>query len=164
VFRLSLLLAAGSLCACAGPGGLFATGDTDDTDWTAYAADVYARPAAERQVLRTDAANAYVEQGGADAALRLAIVTATPDASEQDFGAALDLLDEAEAGLGDSDGKGDGDAASLAFIALLRPLLLTLQSQRSALAAESLTRQSLEEQLEELKALEETLNASAADR
>lgn len=147
-------LAAAALAACAGTGGLFSNG----RDWPAFAADVYAMPAADRETLQAATASEHAADGGADAALRLAILTATPDASEQDFGAALDLLDSAEAGLGDSDG------ASRDFIAFFRPLVLALQSQRSELAAETLERQSLEQQIEELKALEEALNAGRAQR
>jgi hypothetical protein len=154
VLKPCLLLALGSLAACAGSGGLLA----GRGDWPAYAAEVYALQAPERLARQAEAASEYAEQGGADRAIRLAILTGNPDASEQDFGVALDLLDEAEAGLGAR------NAESRQFIAFLRPLLLALQSQRTALAAESLLREALEEQLEELKTLEETLNASATDR
>jgi hypothetical protein len=160
MLRLVLPLAAASTllgaCASSGTGVFGARGK----DWPGYAAAIYAMPAAERQALQTEAANHYAERGGADAAIRLAILTATPDASLQDLGAALDLLDQAETGLG----GGAGDAESRGFIAFLRPLLLTLQAQRSALAAESLARQSVEEQLEALKALEESLNANDGNR
>ena len=110
-------------------------------------------PADERETLQAATAREHAADGGADAALRLAILTATPDASAQDFGAALDLLDSAEADPGGSDGR------SRDFIAFFRPLVLALQTQRSELAAESLSRQALEAQIEELKALEEALNA-----
>ena len=152
--RLSLLLATLSLGACAATGGLFASG----RDWPAFAADVYAMPAADRETLQAATAREHAADGGPDAALRLAILTATPDASEQDLGAALDLLDIAEAELGDKDGKGRD------FIAFFRPLVLALQARSSELATESLERQALEQQLEELKALEEALNAGRADR
>jgi hypothetical protein len=95
--------------------------------------------------------------GEPDIAIRLAILTATPDASEQDLGAALELLDEAEAAL-----RGEPDSRD--FIAFFRPIVMALQAQSAALATESLTRQSLEAQLEELKALEESLNDGAANR
>ena len=65
----------------------------------------------------------------------------------------LVALDSAEADPGGSDGR------SRDFIAFFRPLVLALQTQRSELAAESLSRQALEAQIEELKALEEALNA-----
>ena len=147
-------LAASSLGACAGAGGLFSNG----RDWPAFAADVYAMPAADRETLQAATAREHSADGGPDAALRLAILTATPDASEQDFGAALELLDGAEADLGGRDG------GSRDFIAFFRPLVLALQAQRSELATESLARQSLEEQIEELKALEEALNAGRTER
>lgn len=148
--RLSLVLAAAALGACAGAGGLFSSG----RDWPAFAADVYAMPAADRDTLQAATAREHAAEGGTDAAIRLAILTATPDASEQDFGAALDLLDAAESEL-------DGDPRSRDFIAFFRPLVLALQAQRSELAAESLARQALEEQLEELKALEEALSGGS---
>jgi hypothetical protein len=115
-------------------------------------------PAADRETLRGATATEHAADGGADAALRLAILTATPQASVQDLGAALDLLDSAEADLGGNDGR------SRDFIAFFRPLVLALQSQRAELATESLARQTLEEQIEELKALEEALNAGRAER
>ena len=147
-------LAAVSLGACAGAEGLFSNG----RNWPAFAADVYAMPAADRETLQAATAREHAADGGADAAMRLAVLTATPDATEQDFGAALDLLDSAEADLGGRDGN------SRDFIAFFRPLVLALQSQRSELAAESLARQALEEQIEELKALEEALNAGRSER
>jgi hypothetical protein len=150
----TVAFAAAALAACAGSGGLFAGG----RDWPAFAADVYAMPADARETLQAATAVEHAADGGHDAALRLAILTATPDASAQDLGAALDLLDTAEADLGSRDG-GNRD-----FIAFFRPLVLALQSQRSALATESLTRQALEAQIEELKALEESLNAGRTER
>lgn len=151
---VAIALAALSLGGCAATGGLFSSG----RDWPAFAADVYAMPAAERETLQAATAVEQAADGGPDATLRLAILTATPDASEQDLGAALDLLDSAETDLGSTDGR------SRDFIAFLRPLVLALQAQRSELAAESLTRQSLEAQIEELKALEEALNAGRTER
>lgn len=151
---VAIALAAASLAACAGTGGLFSSG----RDWPAFAADVYAMPAADRETLQAATAREQAGEGGADATIRLAILTATPDASEQDLGAALDLLDSAEADLGSRDGS------SRDFIAFFRPLVLALQAQRSELATESLARQSLEEQIEELKALEEALNAGRTER
>jgi hypothetical protein len=150
----AIALAAAVLAACAGSGGLFSSG----RDWPAFAADVYAMPAADRETLQAATAQEQAADGSPDTALRLAILTATPDASEQDLGAALDLLDSAEADLGSSDGS------SRDFIAFFRPLVLALQTQRSELAAESLARQSLEQQIEELKALEESLNDDRTDR
>lgn len=143
------------LGACAGTGGFFSSG----RDWPAFAADVYTMPAAEREVLQEATSREHSTDGSADAAIRLAILTATPDASEQDLGVALDLLDMAEAELGG--GSGGGGGASRDFIVFFRPLVLALQTERSRLAAESLTRQSLEAQLEELKALEEALNGGS---
>jgi len=152
-------VAALSLGACAGTGGLLASG----RDWPAFAADVYAMPAAARETLRAATAVEHAAaQGSAgadpDVALRLAILTATPEASEQDLDAALGLLDSAETALGSRDG------GSRDFIAFFRPLVLALQAQRAAVAAESLARQSLEAQIEELKALEESLNAGRTER
>lgn len=147
----AVAVTAAALCACAGSGLLTGGG----RDWPAFAADVYAMPAAGRATLRAATALEHAAEGGTDAALRLAILTAMPDASEQDLGAALDLLDAAAT---DPDGA---DGASRDFIAFFRPLVLALQVQRAELAAESLTRQALEEQLDELKALEEALNGGS---
>jgi hypothetical protein len=150
--RLSLLLAAAVLGGCAS-GGLFSQG----RNWPAFAADVYGMTAADRDTLEAATASEYAEQGGADTAIRLAILTATPDASEQDFGAALDLLDEAEAELGIEPDSRD-------FVAFFRPIVLALQTRSSELSTQTLERQALEQQLEELKALEESLNDGALNR
>jgi hypothetical protein len=150
--RFSLLLGVALLGGCAS-GGFFGKG----RDWTAFAADIYAMPVDDRESLAAATAREHADSGEPDAAIRLAILTATPDASEQDLGAALELLDEAEAAL-----RGEPDSRD--FIAFFRPIVMALQAQSAALATESLTRQSLEAQLEELKALEESLNDGAANR
>ena len=158
-----------ALGGCAASGGLGA----GSRDWPAYAADVYAMPAPERDALEAEVAADYAAQGGADRALRLAIVLAAPGASDEDLAAALGLLDSAEAGRGagaaqptggDAAAPSDGTSARGNFIGVLRPLLLSIQQQRSALAAESAARESLEAQLEELKSLEESLNAGGPQR
>ena len=90
------MLAAVALSGCATSGGIRAGG----TDWPAYAADVYAMPVPERDALEAEVAEDYAAQGGADRALRLAIVLAAPGASDEDLAAALGLLDSAETALG----------------------------------------------------------------
>ena len=126
----AIAAAATVLGACAGTDGLFSRG----RDWPAFAADVYAMPAAEREMLQEATSLEHAADGGADAAIRLAILTATPDATGQDLGVALDLLDAAEADIGGSRGDGSRDGASRDFIAFFRPLVLALQARRSELA------------------------------
>lgn len=154
--RLAALLTSGLLVACIsqGPRGRTAM----DEDWTAFAASVYAAPAAAREAQYAEAADAHAAERTPESAIRLAILMAGVNASPQDLGAALDLLDEAETGLDAADRE------SRNFIGLFRPLLLALESQRSRLDAESLAREALAEQLEELKALEEALNATDRSR
>ena len=160
----SVLVAA--LGGCASSGGIRAR----STDWPAYAADIYAMPAPDRDALRAEVGADYAAQGGADRAIQLAIVLAAPGASAEDLAAALGLLDSAEAQLGAGAAQPGGAAQqeggattseSRNFIGVLRPLLRSMQQQQAQLAAESLARESLEEQLEQLKSLEEALNASA---
>jgi hypothetical protein len=157
---LSLLGVLGLLGACAAvaPGEPVAGGElvARGDNWLAFAATLATTPAFDRATLTAQARNAHATTPTAESAIRLAILLAESAGAERDLAEALTLLDFAAA---DPAALGDGDAD---FVAFFRPLVRQLAGQRAALDAEAALRQSLERQLEALKALEEQLNADDA--
>lgn len=141
-----------SACASMRAPGRAASG----TDWAQYGASLFAASAVERREIYASAARTHEDEPTDTSAIRLAIATLGTGSTIGGYEDAMSLLEFA-AGITTDDGNRN-------FIALLRPLVADVLQSRAALEAETRERQSLENQLEALKALEAQLNAGSDRR
>jgi len=121
-------------------------------DWIAYGAEVARASAPEFEAMRTSARAAHAAGESADSAIRLAILEASPGNTAANPALAVQLLDEAA-------GSGDADAGDIEFIGFFRPLVVSRREQQAALDAARAETNSVRQQLNALRALEEQLDA-----
>lgn len=149
-------LAAAALTACA------MTAPRDEVypyqSWVEFAAAVQAFEPAELDRAYARALSDHESMPDSESAIRLAVLTASPNNPSQDLARAIALLDTAAR---EAPSSGDG---SVDFVQFYRPLLAQLLEARETVDEVVGERAALQSQLDALKDLEEQLNAVAPAR
>lgn len=121
-------------------------------NWLAYGAAVERTDAMEFVVMHQAAREEFAARMSADAAIAYAILEANEANATTDLDLVADLLDYAAM-------REDADSRDLDFIAFFRPIVAERIARQAALDAAVAEAQSLRQQLNALRALEEQLDA-----
>lgn len=143
------------LCGCSTWSQM--TPGVTQTDWIDYANSMRAVdiPELERQYVL--ASREYAAAPSSETAIKLALLVADPRAGFYNADRATRLLDDAVS-------RDIGNDASTSFAIFMRGLIAEFSTTRATLVAERQLRQTLQGQLDALKALEERLNAEKLGR
>lgn len=121
------------------------------SEWVDYTAGILALPVTEQQAVRTAAVREHELEPTYDSAVRLAVVTMSLAQSADELLEALELTEFAAAAMDDS--------IDPAFNSLLGMLIDKMLERERSLEHERQEKQSLQEQLDALRQLEQELDA-----